>query len=120
MSQRREPLELTAHAYQRSIERAVPSSVLDALKHHAQEFLGHHPDHGRIWIHVIRTGDTFWVAPHKGRDITTVYAKHRSELRPWADTYLVNPNQNRHRLALVPNHMTPEEAITDELSALWA
>ena len=120
MSKHREPLQLTAHAYKRSIERDVPGSVLDALQHDAHEFLGHHPDHGRIHFRVVRNGETFWVAPHESGDITTVYAKHRSELTYWADTYLVNPDQNRHRLALLPNHRTAEEAITDELMALWA
>lgn len=115
-----EPLSLTAHAHERSIERSVPSCVLDALQRGGTDFLGHHPNHGRIRFRIIRNGDTFWVAPHVGGDITTVYAKQRHEVNRWANNYLVNPDQNRHRLALLPNHCTPKEAITDELMTLWA
>ena len=113
-------LRLSHHALDRSCERAVPTSVLDALQRHAHEFLGRHQHHRRLKLRIVRQGDTFWVAPHDGRDIITIYAKHRRELTRWANNYLVNPDQNRHRLALIPNHRTPEEAITDELARLWA
>lgn len=111
---------LTKHADHRELERGVPSSVLEELCTTAKDFLGHHCHHRRIWLRVVRQGDIFWIAPHKDGGILTVYAKQRSDLRAWANSYLVNPDQNRHRLALLPNHCTIEEAITDELMSLWA
>lgn len=117
---RPQALRLTSHARQRSFERDVPTSVLEALQNKANEFLGRHNHLQRIPLRIVRHGDTFWIAPHMDGNIITVYAKHRMELTQWANTYLVNPDQNRHRLALLPSHRTPEEAITDELSRLWA
>jgi hypothetical protein len=116
----RSTLCLSKHANHRELEREVPSSVLEELRTSAKEFLGHHRCHRRVWLRIVRQGDIFWIAPSRNGGILTVYAKQRSDLHEWANTYLVNPDQNRHRLALLPNHRTTEEVITDELMSLWA
>lgn len=120
MKTRHEPLRMTTHARERCDERRVPTIVLEALRTHAREFLGQHAVHRRMKLRIVRQGDTYWIAPHVHGDLITVYAKDQTELRAWANNYLVNPTQNWHRLALLPNLRTTEEAITDELMALWA
>jgi hypothetical protein len=117
---RTETLRITSHAKARCSERGVPPEILNALRSHATDFLGHHGAHHRIHLRIVRQGDTIWIGPHSNGDLITVYAIHRSELRQWANQYLINPTQNWHRLILLPNLRTAKDQITAELMDLWA
>ena len=106
---------LTRHGHHRRTERGVPHSVLSELCTAAASFLGH----GGVRFRIVRRGEAFWIAPLREGYVLTVYAEERTGMDAWAQRHLVNPDQTRHRLQNLPDHVTPEEAITQELAGRW-
>lgn len=113
-------LHMTHHADHRCAERTAPDCVLDLLQNGGgADFLGRHPNHPRVQLRIVRTADSYWVAPHTNGTLLTVYEKDAESIDAWAWTHLHHPEQTRHRLRRLPVHLTPEQAVTSDLYALW-
>ena len=106
---------MTHHYRQRGGQRGVPRGVLRALAASDTVFLGH----AGVRFRIIRHHETFWIAPQRDGYLLTVYARDRTSIDAWACGYLANPDQTRHRLHSLPGHLTPDEALTQELTARW-
>jgi hypothetical protein len=114
------PLQMTHHAHHRSAERVAPDCVLELLRSgHGTDFLGRHPNHPRVQLRIVRTADSYWVAPHANGTILTVYEKDAADIDAWAWKHLHHPEQSRNRLHRLPVHPTPEQVVTADLFALW-
>ena len=114
------PLQMTHHATHRSTQRTAPDCVLELLRHgHGTDFLGRHPHHPKVQLRIVRTVDSYWVAPHANGTLLTVYEKPSRDIDAWAWKHLHHPEQNRSRLRRLPVHHTPEQAITADLYNLW-
>lgn len=112
-------VELTVHAVERQQQRNVPPSVVQALQTSATRYVGHRVGGVRVEYRIVRHGRTFWIAPVTAGEVATMYSKDESEIRSWARTYLLNPEQSACRLLRLASHRTPAEAVTDELASLW-
>jgi hypothetical protein len=113
-------LQLSRHASERSHHRTTPACVLELLQRGGgTDFSGRHPNHPRLPLRIVRTADSYWIAPHQQGVIITVYEKHESELDAWARQYLHFPEQNRHRLRRLPRHRTAAQQVTAELWEHW-
>ncbi|MBA3891118.1 MAG: hypothetical protein H0X64_11370 [Gemmatimonadaceae bacterium] len=113
------PLQMTHHAEHRRTQRTAPDCVLELLRTGSgTDFLGRHPNHPRVQLRIVRTADSYWVAPHAKGIILTVYEKEAREIDGWAWRHLHHPEQNRHRLRRLPVHHTPLQSITADLYAL--
>lgn len=113
-------LHATRHADHRSQQRTAPACVLELLRSGGgADFLGRHPNHPRVTLRIVRTADSYWIAPHANGTMLTVYEKDARGIDAWAWTHLHHPEQNRHRLRRLPVHLTPAQAVTADLHALW-
>ena len=112
-------LEMTRHAQHRSAQRQPPRYVMEAIRSGGTDFPCGHPAYRGVMLRVIRTSDAHWIAAHRAGDLITLYRKTEDELDAWAWSYLLNPEQNRHRLRRLPVTKSPEEALTDELYSAW-
>ena len=113
-------LEMTRHAHHRSALRKPPAHVMDVLQRGGGiDFSCGHPAYRGVTLRVVRTSDAYWIAAHRAGDLITLYRKTDADLDAWAWSYLLNPEQNSHRLRRLPVTRSPEEAVTEELYAAW-
>jgi hypothetical protein len=113
-------LHLSHHAQSRSAQRTAPPCVLELLRSgRGTDFLGRHPNHPRVQLRIVRTADSYWIAPHTNGSMLTVYEKDVASIDDWAWRHLHHPEQSRNRLRRLPLHHTPEQAVTADLFALW-
>ena len=113
-------LEMTRHASHRSAQRRPPAHVMEVLRSGGgTDFPCGHPAFRGVTLRVVRTSDEYWIAAHRAGDLITLYRKTEDELDAWAWTYLLHPEQNRHRLRHLPVTKSPEEAVTEELLTKW-
>lgn len=111
--------ELTIHAGLRSWERATPASIVVELQLHGDRLVGHETNGRRVEFRVIRHGQTFWIAPVRDGCLVTIYQVAESEMLSWSRKRMHNPDQTCYRFLRLPQHVTPDEAVTQELANLW-
>ncbi|MBA2666590.1 MAG: hypothetical protein H0U69_06110 [Trueperaceae bacterium] len=92
---------------------------MQLLKDAGTDFLARHPSHAGERLRIVRTADSYWIAPHAGGHLITVYEQASSNIHAWGRRYLHHPDQNLGRLQRLPVHHTPEQAITADLYDLW-
>jgi len=114
-------LDFTHHAHERATQRQLPPCVRDAFQQGLGiDLHGRHPQHPRVMLRIVRTRDSYWIAPHVGGVVLTIYEQPNDAVHAWARSHLHNPMENAHRLRRIPVHvMTPEQSVTEELFNLW-
>src|SRR3990172_3401803 len=89
-------LQMTHHADHRCAQHTAPDCVLELLRTGGgADFLGRHPNHPRVQLRIVRTADSYWIAPHANGTMVTIYEKDARDIDAWASKHLHPPEQTR-------------------------
>lgn len=89
-------LQMTHHADHRCAQHTAPDCVLELLRTGGgADFLGRHPNHPRVQLRIVRTADSYWIAPHANGTMVTIYEKDARDIDAWASKHLHHPEQTR-------------------------